>query len=109
MANVFGGSGVDSVNIASQLVSTLTVTAVGIWLLRKELMLEQDRLHTSSEEPCPSCGGSGYEPCACTRWSDGDVGCSTCRKTGYMRCRSCGGGGTAVPIKVSIRKTDGIR
>jgi hypothetical protein len=48
------------------------------------------------------CNGRGYEPCMCTRWSDGDAGCNSCTHTGYMRCRSCGGGGTAVPIKVTI-------
>jgi hypothetical protein len=36
------------------------------------------------------------------RWSDGDAGCGTCRNTGYMACRSCRGGGTAVPIKATI-------
>jgi hypothetical protein len=38
----------------------------------------------------------------CARWSDGDAGCGTCRNTGYMACRSCRGGGTAVPIKATI-------
>ncbi len=52
--------------------------------------------------PCPACEGRGYEPCMCARWSDGDAGCGTCRNTGYMACRSCRGGGTAVPIKATI-------
>jgi hypothetical protein len=56
----------------------------------------------SQEQPCPSCLGSGLQPCMCLRWSDGDRGCSTCNHTGYMRCRSCGGGGRAVPIKASL-------
>jgi hypothetical protein len=58
-------------------------------------------------EPCPQCQGSGYEECMCRRWSDGDVGCSTCSKTGYMACRSCRGGGTAVPILATQRKHNG--
>jgi len=99
----------ESVRVVSQIASTLTVGAVGLWLLHKELQLEQDRVESPFKEPCPSCGGSGYERCACTRWSDGDVGCSSCSRTGYTRCRSCGGGGTAVPIKVSIPKRDPMR
>lgn len=53
---------------------------------------------------CPVCQGTGFEECMCTRWSDGDVGCSSCSKTGYMRCRGCGGGGKAVPLLVKVRR-----
>lgn len=72
--------------------------------LPPKLPTPQDRVahEASNERPCPSCGGRGFEPCMCTRWSDGDVGCGSCSKTGYMRCRSCGGGGKAVPIKATI-------
>lgn len=64
----------------------------------------QERLEASDRRPCPSCGGSGLQPCFCTKWSDGDVGCSSCSSSGWTKCKSCGGGGLAVPIKVSIRK-----
>lgn len=88
--------------------SALTSAGVllGAWYLSQqaEALDEQDRLEASSRRPCPSCGGSGMEACMCTRWSDGDVGCQSCAQTGYMRCRSCGGSGTAVPIKVAVRK-----
>lgn len=83
-----------------RLVATAALTVYSLCVLPLAL---QDRVE-ASESPCPACGGRGYEPCHCTRWSDNDVGCGTCSRTGYMRCRSCGGGGTAVPIKVAIRK-----
>jgi hypothetical protein len=51
---------------------------------------------------CETCGGSGYVECWCTRWSDGDRGCSTCRGSGAMICSSCRGGGTAVPIEARV-------
>lgn len=62
-------------------------------------------------EACPRCNGSGYEPCMCTRWSNDNMGCSSCRKTSYMRCRACGGGGKPrlahVPIKMDVRADNG--
>lgn len=67
--------------------------------------VDSDRgLEASDRRPCPSCGGSGLTPCACTRWSDGDVGCSSCSESGWSKCSSCGGGGTAVPIRVTVRR-----
>eukprot|EP00878_Enallax_costatus_P028338 GHUV01030602.1.p2 GENE.GHUV01030602.1~~GHUV01030602.1.p2 ORF type:complete len:145 (+),score=16.87 GHUV01030602.1:182-616(+) len=87
-----------------QLVST-GIIAVGAYLLSKqETTTEQDRFDSSSRTACPSCGGSGYEACMCTRWSDGDVGCKSCAQTGYTKCRSCGGNGKAVPRLVKVRK-----
>uniref|UniRef100_A0A383WBE0 Uncharacterized protein n=1 Tax=Tetradesmus obliquus TaxID=3088 RepID=A0A383WBE0_TETOB len=87
-----------------QLVST-GIIAVGAYLLSKqETTIEQDRFDSSTGTACPSCGGSGYEACMCTRWSDGDVGCNSCSKTGYTRCKSCGGNGKAVPRLIKIRK-----
>ncbi|CAD7704485.1 unnamed protein product [Ostreobium quekettii] len=71
------------------------------------LMLTQSAGHASQiGEPCPACGGTGLETCFCSRWSDGDAGCQSCNHTGYMKCRSCGGGGTAVPIALTVRKDD---
>lgn len=56
---------------------------------------------------CPRCEGTGFEPCPiCTRWSDGDVGCSCCRGTGRSVCSSCGGGGKAQPILQEVRRED---
>lgn len=66
------------------------------------LLQERVAEEASNQRPCPSCNGSGYEPCLCNRWSDGDTGCNTCHHTGYMRCRSCGGGGRAIPIKATV-------
>lgn len=98
-----GMSGADGVRLASQLVSTVAI-AVGAWILTNQMSAQEN--HPENGRPCPSCGGSGYEPCICQRWSDKDVGCRSCSKTGYMQCRACGGGGTAVPIAVAIRKHD---
>lgn len=100
VSNYMGSVGIDTV---SQLVTTLTVTAGVLWMGR-ELLMDQAKIQETPETPCPSCGGTGYERCICTRWSDGDVGCASCKKTGMMKCRSCGGGGTAVPIALAVRK-----
>ncbi|KAL6752711.1 hypothetical protein V8C86DRAFT_2748594 [Haematococcus lacustris] len=87
-----------------QLISTVLLGA-GAWAL-----LNQPQAHRVDQQSCPRCNGSGYEPCACLRWSDGDrSGCATCSHTGYAKCRSCGGGGTAVrafqPIKMPSRQS----
>lgn len=102
-----GGS--DAQDAVSLLSSVLTTGAVayGAWLLMTQSqspLPEQDNLDGPSE-PCPTCGGSGYEACMCQRWSDGDAGCGTCSKTGYMRCRHCGGGGKAVPYLVKVQRS----
>lgn len=90
---------------AGSLVGSVVLAGVAAYVLSKQMdAAEQDQLQTTSRRPCPNCSGSGYEACHCTRWSDGDVGCSSCGRSGMMKCRSCGGGGTAVPIKVTVRK-----
>ncbi|KAI8463518.1 MAG: hypothetical protein J3K34DRAFT_443751 [Monoraphidium minutum] len=77
---------------------------VGAALLLEELKHQERTAHeATNERPCPSCHGSGYQPCLCQRWSDGDTGCNSCSHSGYMRCRSCGGGGRAIPIKATIK------
>ncbi|GMH32672.1 hypothetical protein BSKO_00506 [Bryopsis sp. KO-2023] len=90
-----------AVKIMSMLLTSASV-ALGALILGQQLMPEQDQMER--REPCPACGGTGYEACMCTRWSDEDVGCNGCGNTGYTRCRSCGGGGTAVPVPISIRR-----
>lgn len=66
------------------------------------ILSSKDR--SNNQSPCPRCEGRRVEPCVCNRWSDGgqDIGCSSCKKSGMMPCRSCRGGGTAVPIKARI-------
>lgn len=59
-----------------------------------------------SGDVCPRCDGTGKEACICNRWSDGDSGCQSCNYTGHTQCKACRGGGTAVPIAVTIRKDD---
>jgi len=93
----------DLLSVASAVPAVATSVAVA-W---GALMLTQNAAHTSeSGEPCPTCGGTGLETCFCNRWSDGDAGCQSCNHTGYRKCRSCGGGGTAVPIPLNVRKDD---
>lgn len=96
------GSG-DAVGLARAVGTVAAAVAAGLWL--RDEMQQQERLARESptRRTCPTCEGRGYEPCACTRWSDGDAGCRSCSNSGYSQCRSCGGGGTAVPIKVTIR------
>lgn len=100
-----GSEGLEFVSTVSQLASTAAVAYGAYVLLSQQSMApEQDRLEQRNQEPCPVCSGTGFEPCMCRKWSDGDVGCSSCNKSGYMRCRGCGGGGTAVPLLVKVRK-----
>jgi hypothetical protein len=55
------------------------------------------------ERACETCGGSGYVECFCTRWSDGDDrGCGSCGGSLNTVCKSCRGGGTAVPIEARV-------
>lgn len=84
--------------------STLAAGVAAYYFSRQMDIAGEDHLQATARRPCPTCSGSGYEACHCTRWSDGDVGCSSCGRSGMMKCRSCGGGGTAVPIKVTVRK-----
>ncbi|GFR41914.1 hypothetical protein Agub_g2706 [Astrephomene gubernaculifera] len=99
------GPDLDAIGAVSQVLTTGAVCVGAFMLLnRPEQLPEQDRLDSRNAKPCPVCGGSGFEACLCTRWSDGDVGCNSCSKTGYMRCRGCGGGGTAVPLMVRVKK-----
>lgn len=106
--SVATAAGVDAISTISQ-AATLATLAYGAYMvLSQDPFPEQDASY-EQREPCPTCGGSGYEACLCTRWSDGDVGCSSCSKTGYMRCRNCGGGGTARPLLVKVRKSEDPR
>eukprot|EP00850_Spirogloea_muscicola_P000672 SM000002S05752 [mRNA] locus=s2:2065751:2066237:+ [translate_table: standard] len=66
-------------------------------------LLDRDSAAASvASNPCPSCHGSRTVPCLCTKWSDNDVGCSSCGGSGRMSCRSCGGSGTRKPLPVRI-------
>lgn len=56
----------------------------------------------SSLPECPRCEGTGFTDCLCTRWSDGDTGCSACRGSGRMPCPGCGGGGRATPLRQEL-------
>jgi len=97
----------------SSLVSSGLVAAIGWQLLKQPEVSGSSREQGDQMEgrqSCMRCNGAGYEPCFCSKWSDGDVGCSACARSGYMRCRSCGGGGTMIPayqpIKVRSKQSD---
>lgn len=97
--------GDSSIKIATQIISA-SAWAAAAWIGFR-LKLEQDRLDSrKGQKECDTCHGTGYVECICTRWNDGDVGCSTCRGTtginGKMICNSCGGGGMAVPIEAKV-------
>lgn len=74
---------------------------------------QQSQAEEEPRQECESCKGTGYVECWCSRWSDDDSGCGTCRGSGMMVCSSCRGGGTSVPIlaKLVIRneRTDNFR
>ncbi|PNH11903.1 hypothetical protein TSOC_001191 [Tetrabaena socialis] len=94
-------SAMDAISAVSQIATTSALCVGAFMLLGRANGPSQDHLNS---EPCPVCHGSGFEACLCSRWSDGDAGCSSCSKTGYMRCRGCGGGGIATPLAVKVRK-----
>ncbi|GAU16647.1 hypothetical protein TSUD_325970 [Trifolium subterraneum] len=90
--------------VLSQLATGLSVLA-GAVLVKSVL----DQKPMAGPFPrCPSCNGTGRVPCLCSRWSDGDVGCSTCSGSGRMGCSSCGGSGTGrpLPARITIRQTN---
>jgi hypothetical protein len=86
-----------STQLISELVS-LVGFAFGAYYLGRELLLEQ----REGNPECSTCHGTGKVDCMCSRWSDGDRGCSICAGSGLMACPSCGGGGTAVPITAKV-------
>jgi hypothetical protein len=92
--------------VVAQGVVTAGLVAGGV-LLKSFLDWEERQREQSDYNRCPTCNGRGRVPCFCQRWSDGDVGCSTCSGTGEMQCNSCGGGGTGVPIALKIRSDEG--
>lgn len=88
----------------TQVVQGLSALA-GAWVIKSILDAEQEKPMGGFNQ-CPTCNGSRRVPCLCTRWSDDDVGCSTCEGSGMMRCNACGGGGTGRPIPVQIRASN---
>jgi hypothetical protein len=95
-------SSVALLNLASQLLGAAILFG-GVFLY-----LEKNK-GLAGENPgnpeCPRCEGTGYEACIlCSRWAGAraQAGCSSC-VNGVQRCKSCGGGGTAVPIDSRMR------
>lgn len=87
--------------LLSQLATGLSVLAGAV--LVKSVMDQKPMAGPFTR--CPTCNGTGRVTCLCSRWSDGDVGCSTCSGSGRMACSSCGGSGTGrpLPAKIAIR------
>lgn len=106
---VDGGLLTDSATPLVQSVASLVPSItffIGLVLLGQQLLAPEQNQRIESRDVCPRCHGTGFEPCLCTRWSDGDVGCPSCHHTGWMKCKACGGGGKAVPLSVYITKED---
>jgi len=93
-----------SPGVVTQVVQGLSALA-GAWVIKSMMDAEQEKPMGGLSQ-CPTCNGSRRVPCMCTRWSDHDVGCSTCEGSGMMRCKSCGGSGTGRPIPVQIRASN---
>lgn len=90
-----------STQALGQIASAIGV-ALGAYLVGSRLLEDESNYDRESNQECPTCGGTGIVECFCSRWSDNDVGCASCRGSGKMGCNSCGGGGTAVPIKAKL-------
>ncbi|EIE23161.1 hypothetical protein COCSUDRAFT_23789 [Coccomyxa subellipsoidea C-169] len=101
VADDFGlTSGSSAVNILLQ-AATFAAIGVAAWFTARLVDQAPEQREDETGE-CPRCSGSGFEECICTRWSDNDAGCATCNGSSRMACRSCGGGGTAVPATAKI-------
>eukprot|EP00884_Botryococcus_braunii_P009064 jgi/Botrbrau1/18159/Bobra.53_1s0029.1 len=85
----------------SSAASALGFAIGAVWIVR-EMMMEQERSESDGDVECPTCGGTGYVECFCTRWSDGDGGCGTCQGTLKMTCNGCGGTGTGIPLAARV-------
>lgn len=105
----FGVDGLsDSVSPMIQSVSTMLSSFsffLGLIFLGRQVLTPRSDEY-ENQDPCARCNGTGLEPCFCTRWSDGDVGCPSCEHTGYTRCKACGGTGKAVPLSIYVDKDD---
>lgn len=96
------GMDAGSVSGLSHIASAVGIALGALWVTR-ELALEKDQSRdTESQTECPTCNGTGFTDCFCQRWSDNDVGCSSCRGSGKMVCNSCGGSGTGRPITANL-------
>lgn len=83
-----------------QVVQGASVLA-GAWMIKS--IMEAEEPMAGGYGRCATCNGTRKVPCLCTRWSDNDVGCSSCGGSGSTTCNSCGGSGTGRPIPVQIR------
>lgn len=96
------GLGIESLG---SLTSALGFALAALFAARAWGQVEQPDSHLPE---CPRCEGTGFTDCLCTRWSDGDTGCSACRGSGRMPCPNCGGGGRATPLRqeLTVRADD---
>ncbi|KMT07462.1 hypothetical protein BVRB_6g150800 [Beta vulgaris subsp. vulgaris] len=83
----------------------LTQVATGLSVLAGAALVKSVMDQNTMAGPfprCPTCNGSGRVACFCSRWSDGDVGCSSCAGSGRAACSNCGGSGTGRPLPVRV-------
>lgn len=102
------GSSGSSFQAMQQMASGLGFAIGALWI-GSEFLKDQQRASEQNQQECVTCSGTGFVDCMCSRWSDGDTGCGTCRGSGKMVCHHCGGGGTAVPISAKLYNRGGPR
>ena len=95
----------------------LSIVAAGAFLFRdriKALVGENNEsadgrtnnFFGSGREDCPTCEGTGYATCACTKWSNDGEGCGACNYTCRTICPSCRGGGKGVRATLELKIDD---
>ena len=95
----------------------LSIVAAGAFLFRdriKALVGENNEsadgrtnnFFGSGREDCPTCEGTGYATCACTKWSNDGEGCGACNYTCRTICPSCRGGGKGVRATLDLKIDD---
>lgn len=76
----------------------------------KEEGSRRENFFQLGREDCPTCEGSGFSTCPCTKWSNDGEGCGNCNYTCRTICPSCRGGGKGVratlDLKVDSKETD---
>jgi len=95
----------------------LSVVAAGAFLFRDRIKALVGGINESPDgetknffglgrEDCPTCEGTGYATCACTKWSNDGEGCGACNYTCRTICPSCRGGGKGVRATLDLKIDD---
>ena len=95
----------------------LSIVAAGAFLFRDRIKAlvgennesadgQTNNFFGSGREDCPTCEGTGYATCACTKWSNDGEGCGACNYTCRTICPSCRGGGKGVRATLDLKIDD---